>query len=78
MILKHHANVTQLRGHMHRCAGHRATLQDDAASTHWLKACNGTQQRGLAAARRPQQTGNFTLIHAQVHPLHNRVGTISQ
>ena len=59
VILKHHADASRFGGDMGFFAGNRDAVEADAARRRHFEARDQSQHGGLAAARRPEQTGNF-------------------
>ena len=71
VILEHHGDVALLRRHL---VDH-ASADLDFAAGDFLQAGDHAQQRGLAAARRPDQYAEFPVGNRDVHAVHDTGGT---
>ena len=65
VVLKHHANAALLGRHAQRGAAHHAFGQADFTAGNRLQPRYGTQQSGLAAARRANEHADVARMQAQ-------------
>ena len=72
VVLEHHGDVAVARPR----PGHVLAADLDLACARILQPGNRAQQRGLAAARRPDEHGELARRHVEVDALHGMEGTV--
>ena len=65
MVLEHHADAPLLRRQLTAGAGHHLAVQPDLTRCQRLKAGDGAQHRGLAAARWAEQAAHHATRQQQ-------------
>jgi len=77
VVLEYHADPAFFRGETKAGAADAGALQADFAAGHFFKSGNAAQQRGFAAARGTQQTGNPAGFDCQADVLHHGLGAVA-
>ena len=71
VLLKHHADVSPLRGHVMIRIRYQTSLKAHFPIVQPLEACNDPQQCGLSTATRAQYGQHFARHEAETHIVHN-------
>ncbi|MCY1523230.1 hypothetical protein D9M68_581180 [compost metagenome] len=74
VVLEHHADPAQFRGHLYGGRRNDRAVQQDAAGAHRLETGDGAQHGGLAAAGFSQQAADMPDGQAQGQVLHDGLG----